>query len=107
MDAFQRRGTHSLGAALNILGPCPRQTTDGAGFDGACNGLNGLEIALAGNWEARLDDIDAHIFEQFRKLDLLVMGHGRAGGLLAIAHGGVKNTNRLGHDIVSPDLLNF
>jgi hypothetical protein len=62
---------------------------------------------LASNWETRLNDIDAHIFEQFGELDFLVMGHGRAGGLLAIAHGGVKNTNGLGHDVISPDLLNF
>ena len=54
-----------------------------------------------------LNDIDAHIFEQFGELDLFVMSHRSAGRLLAIAHGGVKNTDRLGHDVVWPDLRNI
>ena len=44
-----------------------------------------LEIALGGDREAGLDDVDAHLVEQFGDLELLLEGHGGAGALLAVA----------------------
>ncbi len=52
---------------------------------------HGLEIAVRGDREAGLDDVDAHLLEQERDLDLLVEIHRGAGRLLAVAQGGVEN----------------
>ena len=50
-----------------------------------------LEIALRGDREARLDDVDAHLVEELGDLELLLEGHGGAGALLAVAQGGVED----------------
>jgi hypothetical protein len=44
-----------------------------------------------GDGEARLDDVDAHLVEQRRDLQLFGMGHGGAGGLFAVAQGRVED----------------
>ena len=53
--------------------------------------VDGGEIALRGDREAGLDDVDAHVVEQLGDLELLVVGHGGAGALLAVAQGGVED----------------
>ena len=53
--------------------------------------LDALEIALARDREACLDDVDAHLVEQLGDFELLLEGHGGAGALLAVAQGGVEN----------------
>ena len=50
-----------------------------------------LEIAVGGDREAGLDDVDAHLVEEFGDLHLLGERHRRAGRLLAVAQGGVEN----------------
>jgi len=45
--------------------------------------------------KTRLDDVDAHLVEERRHLELLLMGHGGARALLAVAQGGVED-----HDAV-------
>ena len=50
-----------------------------------------FEITLRGNGEARLDNVDAHLVQQARDLQLFGQGHGGAGGLFPIAHGGVED----------------
>ena len=52
---------------------------------------DGLEIAVGGDREAGLDDVDAHVVEQLGDFELLLVGHGGAGRLLAVAQGGVEN----------------
>ena len=52
---------------------------------------HGFEIAVGCGRKARLDDVDAHLVEQFGDFQLLVEGHGRAGALLAVAQGGVED----------------
>ena len=52
---------------------------------------DGLEIAVRGDGEAGLDDVDAHGVEEVGDLDLLLERHGRAGALLAVAQGGVED----------------
>src|SRR6185437_6998285 len=49
------------------------------------------EVALRGNWKAGLDDIDAHLIEQFSDLELLFMGHRRARALLTVAQCRIEN----------------
>jgi hypothetical protein len=45
----------------------------------------------AGGGEARLDDIHAQAFQLPGDADLLVLGHGGAGALLAVAQSGIEN----------------
>ena len=49
------------------------------------------EVALRGDREAGLDDVDAHGVEQLGDFELLLMRHGGAGTLLAVAQGGVED----------------
>ncbi len=53
--------------------------------------MNGGEIAFGRDRETGLDDIDAHRVEQFGDFELLLVRHGGAGALLAVAQGGVEN----------------
>ena len=53
--------------------------------------VDGREIAFRRDRKAGLDDVDAHVVEQLGDLELLVMGHGGAGALLAVAQGGVED----------------
>ena len=59
--------------------------------DGLCNGRHGLEVTRARDGETGLDDIDVQSFELARYPQFFVLGHGRAGALLAIAQRGVEN----------------
>ena len=49
------------------------------------------EVAVRGDREARLDDVDAHGVEQFGDFDLLLVGHRGAGALLAVAQRRVED----------------
>ena len=53
--------------------------------------VHGREIALRGDRKAGLDDVDAHLVEQLGDLELLLMRHGGAGALLAVAQCGVED----------------
>ncbi len=53
--------------------------------------VDGHEVAFRGDRETGLDDVDAHLVEQLGDLELLLMGHGGAGALLAVAQGGVED----------------
>ena len=55
------------------------------------NFVDGGEIAFGGDREAGLDDVDAHGVEQLGDFELLLVRHGRARALLAVAQGGVEN----------------
>ncbi len=64
-----------------------------------------LEVAVRGDREARLDDVDAHLVEERGDLQLLLERHGGAGRLLAVAKRGVEDQDavlsglRVGHRI--------
>src|SRR5262249_37805737 len=51
------------------------------------------EIALGGDGKAGLDDVDAHLIEQLGDFELLLVGHGGARALFAVAQGGVKDND--------------
>ena len=53
--------------------------------------VDGGEIAVGGDRKSGLDDVDAHVVEQFGDFELFLMRHGGAGALLAVAQGGVEN----------------
>src|ERR1044072_2186958 len=53
--------------------------------------VDGIEVALRGDRETRLDDVYAHGIEQLGDFDLLLVGHRRAGALLAVAQRRVED----------------
>ena len=57
---------------------------------------DGVEVALGGDREAGLDDVDAHGVEEVGDLQLLLEGHGGAGALLAVAQRGVEDEDAVG-----------
>ena len=65
-------------------------------FDALGDRRHGLEIAIGGDREAGLDDIDAHRVEDFGNLQLFFERHGRAGALLAVAQRGVEDIDAVG-----------
>ena len=60
-------------------------------FERAGDLVHGGEVAFRRDRETGLDDVDAHRVEQFGDFELLLMRHGRAGTLLAVAQGGVED----------------
>ena len=52
---------------------------------------DGIEIAVRGSRKSGLDDVDAHLVEHLRDVELFLMRHCCAGRLLAIAQRRVEN----------------
>ena len=87
-----------LPAAVDVLEVRAGEAADGAGLGPLGNLGDGGEVAFGGDGEAGLDDVDAHLVEEAGDLQLFLVGHGRAGGLLAVAEGGVEDDDFiLGH----------
>src|SRR5260370_39242874 len=55
--------------------------------------MHGGEVAIRGDRKAGLDDIDTHLVEEIGDFELLLMRHGRAGALLAVAQGSIEDEN--------------
>ena len=91
MDALPRRRLDGLGAAVDVL----RRRAGEPAHHRILRALGDLvhrgEIAFRSDRETGLDDVDAHVVEQAGDFQLLVMGHGGAGALLAVAQGGVED----------------
>jgi hypothetical protein len=89
-----RRACFTASPARSIsFMPARARPADRGVLDALGNGRDRLEIAIRGDGEARLDDVDAQFVEQVGHLQLFLKGHGRAGALLAVAQGGVENQN--------------
>ena len=71
------------------------QGADGALLDGIGNRFNRFEVTGAGDGKARFDHIHAQLFQLFGDAQLLILGHRRAGALLAVTQGGIKNNNAI------------
>ena len=69
----------------------------------AGDGLHRLEVAGRGDREAGLDDVHAEVAEGVGDLELLGEVHAGAGGLLAVAQGGVEDDQAVvGHGVEAP-----
>ena len=91
MDAAPLGRPDRLGATIDVLEGGAREPAD-HGVLGALGDLvDGGEIAVRGDREAGLDDVDAHLVEQGGDFELFLVRHGRAGALLAVAQRGVEN----------------
>src|ERR1700719_4891188 len=80
-----------LAATVDILlAGAGKAAHDGA-LGALCYFVDGKEIALGRDREAGLDDVDTHVVEKLGDLKLLLVGHGGARRLLAVAQGGVED----------------
>ena len=91
MDAALPRRLDGVGADVDVLGLRAGEPADHRILGPPRDLLDALEIALARDGKACLDDVDAHLVEQLGDFELLLEGHGGAGALLAVAQGGVEN----------------
>ena len=96
MDATPGGGLDGLPAAVDVLERGARKATDDRTGDAAGDGLHALEVALAGDGEAGLDDIDAETGQLLGDLDLLALVEGDAGRLLTVAQRGVEDDDAVG-----------
>src|ERR1700740_2967976 len=86
----------SLAAAVDVLVDGAREACD-HGFLGAFGeGRHRLKVPFGGDGEPRLDDVYPHLVEKLGDFQLLVMGHGGAGRLLAVSQGGVEYDDVIG-----------
>ena len=91
MDAPPLGRPDRLRAAVDILRRCAREPADHGILGAFGNLVDGGEVAFRGDRETGLDNVHAHSVEQFGDLELLFMGHGRAGTLLAVAQRRVED----------------
>ena len=91
VDAAALGRLDRLAAAVDVLLAGAREASDHRILGALGDLVDGHEVAVRGDRETGLDDVDAHLVEQLGDLELLLMGHGGAGALLAVAQGGVKD----------------
>ena len=91
MDAPALGRLDRFGAAIDVLERRAREAADHGVLRALGDLVDGGEITLRRDRETGLDDVDAHVVEQFGDFDLLIVRHGGAGALLAVAQGGVED----------------
>src|SRR5215469_18170930 len=75
---------------LDVLALAAGEGGDAGALHFTVDGLNGIEVAVGGDGKTSLEDVDAEIAKLMRHAKLLFVMHGAAGGLLAVAEGGVE-----------------
>ena len=84
-------GAHRFGAAIDVLEGGAGETGDAGVLDAPGDRRDRLEIAVGGDREAGLDDVDAHRVEEIGDFELFLQRHRGAGRLLAVAQRRVEN----------------
>jgi len=105
MDARALCRFDRFAGAVDVVEAGARQPAHHGVFGALGDLVDGGEVALGGDRKAGLDDVDTHRVEQLGDLELLLMRHGGAGALLAVAQGGVEDDDAVllglacgGHD---------
>ena len=93
MNARALGDLHGLTGAGDVAGDGAGETSDDRLLGALGDFVDAFKVALAGDRETGLDDVDAHLLQNFSDFELLFQGHGGAGALLAVAQGGVENQN--------------
>ena len=75
---------HRFAGAVDVLLAGPRQPAHHRPLDALGDLGHRREVALGGDREARLDDVDAHLVEEVGHLQLLLEGHGGARTLFSV-----------------------
>ena len=96
VDALSLGRLQGLRSPVDVRDLRSGEGADHAVLDALGDFVDRLKIALGGDREARLDDVDTHLLQEFRDLDFFRHGHRGAGRLLAVAKGGVEDDNVLG-----------
>ena len=96
VDAVLLRGLNGTGGGLDVLALAAGERGDAGAADLFGDCVDGVEVALRGDGKAGFDDVDAQRGELVRHTELLVVVHGAAGRLLAVAEGGVKEDDLVG-----------
>ena len=104
MDAGAGGGLDGAGGGLDVLALAAGERGDDGAAHLAGDGADGLGVAIGGDGEAGLEDVDAEGRELVGHAELLVVVHGAAGGLFAVAEGGVEEDDlvRRGHRYILP-----
>ena len=84
-----------LPGAVDVAVVAAGEAADGRAGDLGGDGADGLEVALRGDREAGLDDVDAQVGQRPGDLELLGVVHAGAGRLLAVAERGVEDPDPL------------
>ncbi|CAL5347861.1 unnamed protein product [Camellia sinensis] len=95
---------HSLPSRIDIPLITPHETTNHRHIpilihritNLLSNDFDGLEVVFGGGRKAGLDDVDTELGELAGDVELLFAGHVGAGGLLAVAEGGVEDADVAG-----------
>ena len=96
MDARTRGVLDGLAGPIDVELAGARQSANHRLLDALGDLGDGVEIALRGDREARLDDVHAHGVEEVGDLQFLFEGHGGTGTLLAVAQGCIENKDVVG-----------
>ena len=94
VDAGLGRVFDRLIATINVAELCAGQAADDRVLRQFRDFADGGEIPFGGDRETGLDNVDAHLVQQARDLDLFGVGHGGAGGLFAVAQCRVEKSRR-------------
>ena len=86
-----------LGGALDIERAAAREGGHLGPRELAADGVDGFEIAFAGDWEAGFQDVHAELDQLAGHGQLFRNGHAAAGRLLAIAQSRVENVYSIAH----------
>src|SRR5262249_2617954 len=85
------------GGPVDVLGVAAGQAADDRPLHLPSDGLDGLEIAGGGDWEAGLDHVHAEVLQRVGHLQLFAQVHAGPGRLLAVAQRGVEDDEAVVH----------
>src|SRR5579859_1285157 len=91
----------SLPGAVYVGGVAAGDGADLGVGDAAGDEADGLELRLTGDGEAAIEGVEAHVGERTGDLELLFGKVVDAGGLLAVAQGGLEELHDAGHGVTS------
>lgn len=86
---------HRFTGPVDICGDGAGKARHGGALDLLGHGHHGLEIAIGGDREPGLDNVDAHIVKRFGNLELFIQCHGGARRLFAVAQRGVEDEDAI------------
>ena len=87
---------------LDIVGDGAAEGGDGGAADFVGDAGDGVEVGGTGGGEAGLDAVDVELLQHLGDLELLVVGEGDAGGLLAVSERGVEDLDSVRHGGAPP-----
>jgi hypothetical protein len=97
VDAGRMASLQCLGGARDVAIIGPSEGTHDTVFDGVRYRLDAVEVTVRRCSEAGFDHVHAQPLELARDAQLLILGHGRAGRLLAVTQRRVEDDQLVSH----------